>query len=82
MGEESSEPSSDLRFKIVGGRGNTFSKSCSYSVDTFDQNEETFTGATVTGDLCFTVDANQIVGATVSIQGDYSSQDRKFVLIN
>ena len=82
MGEESSEPSSDLRFKIVGGRGNTFSKSCSYSVDTFDQNEETFTGATVSGDLCFIVDANQIAGATVSIQGGYSSQDRKFVLIN
>jgi hypothetical protein len=82
IGEESGEPSSDLRFKIVGGRGNTFSKSCSYSVDTFDQNEETFTGATVSGDLCFIVDANQIAGATVSIQGGYSSQDRKFVLIN
>ena len=82
VGEESGEPSSDLGFKIVGGGGNTFSKSCSYSVDTFDQSEETFTGATVTGDLCFIVDANQIAGATVSIQGDYSSRDRQFVLID
>jgi hypothetical protein len=82
IGEDSGEPSSDLRFKIVGGGGNTFSKSCSYSLNTFDQNEETFTGASVTGDLCFIVDANQIDGATISIQGDYSSQGRQFVLID
>ena len=82
VGEESGEPSSDLRFKIVGGGGNTFSKSCSYSLNTFDQNEEAFTGATVTGDICFIVDANQIDGATISIQGDYSSQGRQFVLID
>lgn len=82
IGEESGDPRSELQFKIVGNRGNTFSKSCSYSVNTFEENEETFTGATVTGDLCFSVDANQISGATISIQADYSSQERKFVLID
>ena len=82
IGEDSGEPSSDLRFKVVGGGGNTFSKSCSYSLNTFDQNEEAFTGATVIGDICFIVDANQIDGATISIQGDYSSQGRQFVLID
>ncbi len=81
LGSESGEPSSDLRFKIVGSKGNTFSKSCGYAADTFAQNEETFTGASVLGNLCFVVDANQINGATVSIQGNYSSQDRRFVSI-
>ena len=79
IGEESGEPSSDLRFKIVGSKGNTFSKSCGYSSDTFDNNGETFPDATVAGSLCFTVDANQISGATVSVQGDYSTEDRKFL---
>lgn len=82
LGEESGVPSSDLRFKIVGSLGNAFSKPCSYSMNTFDDNEEAFTGATVTGDLCFIVAANQIDGATISIQGEYASQDRKFVLVN
>jgi len=82
VGEESGEPSSDLRFKIVGSSGNTFSKSCGFTSDTFDQNGETFPGATVSGNLCFTVDSNQIAGATVSVQGDYSTEDRKFLAID
>lgn len=81
IGEESGEPSSDLRFKIVGSKGNTFAKSCGYSADSFNSNGETFPGATVTGNLCFTVDQDQIKGSTVSIQQDYSSEGRKFVLI-
>ena len=79
IGEESGEPSSDLRFKIVGSRGNTFAKSCGYFMDTFTENGEAFPGATVMGNLCFTVDANQIMGAAVSIQGGYSSENRKFI---
>ena len=82
VGDESGEPSSDLRIKIVGSNGNTFAKSCGYSEDSFDANGETFPGATVKGNLCFTVDANQIDGATVSIQGDYSTEDRKFISID
>lgn len=81
VGDESGEPSTDLRFKIVGSRGNTFSKSCSYAVDTFEDNGETFPGATIAGNLCFVVDAEQIIGATLSIQGDYLS-DRKFVSLD
>jgi hypothetical protein len=81
IGGESGEPSSDLRFKIVGSKGNTFAKSCGYSADSFNNNGETFPGATVTGNLCFTVDLDQIKGATVAIQQDYSSEGRKFVLI-
>ncbi len=79
IGEESGEPSSDLRFKIVGSKGNTFAQSCGYSGDSFDNNGETFPGASVTGNLCFTVDADQVNGATVSIQKDYSSDGRKFI---
>ena len=82
VGDESGEPSSDLRIKIVGSNGNTFAKSCGYSEDNFDANGETFPGATVKGNLCFVVDANQIDGATVSIQGDYSAEDRKFISID
>ena len=82
IGEESGEPGSDLRFKIVGSSGNTFSNSCGFTSDTFGQNGETFPGATVRGNFCFTVDVNQITGATVSIQGDYSTEDRKFVSID
>lgn len=78
IGEESGEPSSDLRFKIVGSGGNTFTKSCGLYSDTFDNNGETFSGASVSGSLCFTVDSNQVSGGTVSIQGDYSAEDRKF----
>jgi hypothetical protein len=82
IGEESSEPSSDLRFKIVGSKGNTFSKSCGYSADTFSNNGETFPDATVEGSLCFTVDSNQITDATLSVQGDYSAEDRKFLSLD
>jgi hypothetical protein len=81
LGNESGEPSSDLRFKIVGSQGNTFSESCGYAADTFAKNEETFMGASVLGNLCFVVDANQITGSTISIQGGYSSQERRFVSI-
>jgi hypothetical protein len=82
LGEESGEPSSDLRFKIVGSKGNTFAQSCGYSSDSFDNNGETFQGASVKGTLCFTVDANQISGATVSVQSDYSGDDRKFISLD
>jgi len=82
IGEESGEPGSDLRFKVVGSKGNTFAQSCGYYSETFKQNGETFSGATVGGTLCFTVDANQISGATVSVQGDYSTEDRKFLSID
>jgi hypothetical protein len=82
LGEESGEPSSDLRFKIVGSKGNTFAQSCGYSADSFDNNGETFSGASVKGTLCFTVDANQISGATISVQSDYSGDDRKFMSID
>lgn len=82
IGEESSEPISDLTFKVVGSKGNTFSQSCGYFSGSFRQNEETFSGATVKGDLCFTVDVDQITGATLSIQGDYSSEDRKFISLD
>jgi hypothetical protein len=78
VGEGSSEPTSDLRFKIVGSKGNTFTKSCGYFGDSFDQNGETFSYASVSGDFCFTVDADQLVGATVSVQGDYGSDERYF----
>ena len=81
-GEESGEPNSDLRFKIVGSKGNTFSNSCGFSRDTFQYNGETFTGASVTGNLCFVVDADQIDGATISIQAGYSTDVRKFVSID
>ncbi len=79
IGDESGEPSSDLRFKVVGSKGNTFAQSCGYSSDSFDNNGETFPGASVKGTLCFTVDANQISGATISVQSDYSGDDRKFI---
>ena len=82
IGEESGDPNSDLRFKIVGSSGNSFSKSCSYSADTFAYNEETFPGAKVFGSLCFKVNADQVNGATVSVQGGYSTTDRKFISIN
>ena len=81
VGDESGEPSLDLRFKIVGSKGNTFANSCGYSANSFENNGETFPGASVTGNLCFTVDRDQIKGATVSIQEGYSSEARKFVLI-
>jgi hypothetical protein len=85
-----SPPASNERFVLFNIKatyigddsGNTFSKSCSYSVNTFDENEETFTGATVSGNLCYIVEGSQIAGATVSIQANYSSQDRQFVSID
>lgn len=81
VGADSGEPSSDLRFKIVGAGGNTFAKSCGYYSESFDSNGETFSGASVSGNLCFTVDADQIEGATLSVQGDYTSEDRKFIAL-
>lgn len=82
IGDESGEPWGDLKFKIVGSGGNTFNRSCGYSADTFTENGEAYTGASVTGNLGFIVDANQISGATVSIQGDYSTEDRQFISID
>ena len=82
MGDETGYPDSDLTFKVVGSKGNTFNDSCGYSADTFSQNGETFPGAAVSGDKCISVEADQISGATISVQGEYASKERTFVKVN
>jgi len=81
-GDETGYPDSDLTFKVVGSKGNTFNDSCGYSNDTFSQNGETFPGAVVSGDKCISVEADQISGATISVQGEYASKERTFIKIN
>ena len=81
QGNDSGDPNTDLRVKIIGSGGNSFSKVCSYTTETFLNNGETFPGATIRGNLCFVVEVNQIQGSTVSIQGDFSTEDRKFFSI-
>jgi hypothetical protein len=63
----------------VDSRGNTLNDSCGYSADTLSQNGETFPGAVVSGDKCISVEADQISGATISVQGEYASKERTFV---
>ena len=79
LGEGSSFPGTDLTFKVVGSAGNTFSKTCSYSINSFSDNEETFTNGSITGSECFIVDSNQVEGATISIQSGISQEERVFV---
>lgn len=61
----------DLDFSIVGSGGNTFS----YGVDDYCgvvpgdllMQSEQFAGATVTGNVCFSVTSDQVDGAVVSV---------------
>lgn len=80
-GEDSGYPSSDLTFKIVGSKGNTFSKSCGFLENDFAMNTEVFKGASVTGELCFIADSDQLDKATISVQESFNSEKRRFVLI-
>jgi len=68
----------DLSYKVLGSGGNTYSDTCGVIPNDITDSGETFTGASVEGNLCFSVDTAQIDGATLILEEAFSlSEDSR-----
>ena len=80
-GEESATAWIDFSWAIVGSAGNTFSTGsddrCGVIPDGLRDTGETFPGGSVSGNVCFSVDADQIEGGTIRIEESFSFDDTR-----
>ena len=80
-GEESATAWIDFSWAIVGSAGNTFSTGsddrCGVIPDGLSDTGETFPGGSVSGNVCFSVDADQIEGGTIRIEESFSFDDTR-----
>ena len=80
-GEESATAWMDFSWAIVGSAGNTFSTGsddrCGVIPDGLRDTGETFPGGSVSGNVCFSVDADQIEGGTIRIEESFSFDDTR-----
>ncbi len=80
-GEDSGTAWLDFSWAIVGAAGNTFSTGsddyCGVIPDALDDTGETFSGGSVSGNVCFSVDADQIEGGTIRIEESLSFDDTR-----
>lgn len=74
-GEDSGSVFGDLGYKVLGADGNTFSTRCGVIPGDITDTGETFSGATVEGNLCFSVASDQIDGATLILEEAFSFDD-------
>lgn len=74
-GDESGTFWTDMSGKILGADGNTFSDRCGVIPDDLTDTGETFAGATVTGNLCYSAEAAQLNGATLILEESFSLSD-------
>lgn len=81
VGAESGQPASDLSWAIVGSAGNTFDDRCGVIPDDFTDGNETFPGGVVSGNVCVAVEAGQLDGATILVEGGFGD-DRTFIALN
>lgn len=68
----------DSSYKVLGAGGNTFDDSCGVIPSPVMDAGETFSGATIEANMCFSVEAAQLDGATLIIEPLFSSEDRAF----
>ena len=75
VGKESGTFWTDVGGKILGADGNTFSDRCGVIPEDLTDEGETFGGATVTGNLCYSADAAQLEGALLIFEESLSFDD-------
>lgn len=84
VGDESGTAWIDLSWKLVGSEGNSFSAGsgdgCGVLPDDLDDAGETFPGGTVSGNVCVSVEAAQIEGGTILVEG-FFGESRTFFAI-
>jgi hypothetical protein len=81
-GDESGNPFVDFAWAVVGSDGNTFSDGCGSIGNHFDDNGEAFPGAVVSGDKCFSVPAEQVDGATITVEAWLHRGTRVFYAVD
>jgi hypothetical protein len=86
-GDESGTAWLDFSWAIVGAAGNTFGTGmddyCGVIPDPLDDTGETFPGGNVSGNVCVSVDADQVEDATIRIEESFSFDDtRAFYALN
>lgn len=86
-GEESGTAWLDFSWAIVGSAGNTFGTAmddyCGVIPNPLDDTGETFPGGNVAGNVCVSVDSEQVDGATIRIEESLSFDDtRAFYALN
>ena len=68
----------DNTSKVLGAGGNTFDANCGVVPNPIMDAGETFPGATIESNMCFSVESAQLDGATLIIEPSFSSGDRVF----
>lgn len=87
VGDDSGSFIGDLIYQYVGAGGNTFGGGatedyCGVIPNDIEQTGETFPGATVEGNLCFSVPVDQIEGGSMIIEGfTFEDTERTFFRI-
>ena len=80
-GEESGTAWLDFSWAIVGSAGNTFGTAmddyCGVIPNPLDDTGETFPGGNVAGNVCVSVDSDQVDGATIRIEETFSFDDTR-----
>lgn len=79
-GEESGTFWVDASYKVLGPGGNTYDDRCGVIPNDITNAGETFAAAAVEGSVCFSVDTEQVDGATLIVEESFSFSDqaRKF----
>lgn len=81
VGEDSGTAWTDFDFGIVGGQGNTFSTGsddrCGVIPDDLTDTGETFPDGSVSGNVCFSVESDQIEGGTIRVEEMLSFDDTR-----
>lgn len=81
-GEDSGDPW-DVGWGIVGSEGNTFGPGgsmddhCGVIPDPLDEKGETFPGGSIEGNVCVSIDADQLDGATIRVEEMISFDDTR-----
>lgn len=80
-GDDSGTAWLDFDWAIVGSAGNTFATGrddyCGVIPGSLNDTGETFPGGSVSGDVCFSVDSDQVDGATIRIEDWLSFDDTR-----
>lgn len=76
-GDESGTPWVDLSWKLLGSDGNTFNDSCGVIPDPLSDVGETFSGATVSGNVCVAAESAQLDGASILVEESFALDDSR-----
>jgi hypothetical protein len=83
VGDDSGDPWLDFSWAIVGSEGNTFGSGgsmdhyCGVFPNPLDEQGETYTDGSVSGNVCISADSAQLEAATIRIEETFSMQDTR-----